>query len=208
MDLLWIVCLTTCFWIVSAERHSVYWNSSNPKFLWDDYTVAVRINDYLDIICPHYEEGEIPSHSAERYILYMVEAEEYDTCKPQSKDQVRWECNRPLALNGPEKFSEKFQRYTPFTLGKEFREGETYYYISKPIHHHGEQCLKLKVKVVGQNGSQQPRTTGAHTPGLPADDPAISAADVMKSIGHNSHAPFVPVTSLVTLLSVLCVLLL
>ncbi|KAG2457951.1 EFNA1 protein, partial [Polypterus senegalus] len=164
---------------------------TEKEFLWDDYTVAVRINDYLDIICPHYEEGEIPSHSAERYILYMVEAEEYDTCKPQSKDQVRWECNRPLALNGPEKFSEKFQRYTPFTLGKEFREGETYYYISKPIHHHGEQCLKLKVKVVGQN-----------------DDPAISAADVMKSIGHNSHAPFVPVTSLVTLLSVLCVLLL
>uniref|UniRef100_A0A8C4RT53 Ephrin-A1 n=1 Tax=Erpetoichthys calabaricus TaxID=27687 RepID=A0A8C4RT53_ERPCA len=77
---------------------------------------------------------------SERYILYMVEAEDYDTCKPQSKDQVRWECNRPLALNGPEKFSEKFQ------------EGETYYYISRPIHHHGEQCLKLKVKVVGQNG--------------------------------------------------------
>lgn len=99
------------------------------SFLWDDYTVDVRINDYLDIICPHYGLGEVSSHAAERYVLYMVEKEDYEVCKPHSFDQLRWECSRPFAPHAPEKFSEKFQRFTPFTLGKEFRQGESYYYI-------------------------------------------------------------------------------
>ncbi|KAM7420850.1 hypothetical protein PAMA_015181 [Pampus argenteus] len=133
MDLVRLVCLATSIgaWFVSAERHSVYWNSSNPNFLWNEYTVEVRINDYLDIICPHYTHGEVPSHTAERYVLYMVEREDYEVCKPHSFDQLRWECSRPFALHAPEKFSEKFQRFTPFTLGKEFRLGESYYYICK-----------------------------------------------------------------------------
>lgn len=91
----------------------------------------VRINDYLDIICPHYTHGEVSSHAAERYVLYMVEKEDYEVCKPHSFDQLRWECSRPFAPHAPEKFSEKFQRFTPFTLGKEFRQGESYYYICK-----------------------------------------------------------------------------
>uniref|UniRef100_A0A670HQ73 Ephrin-A1 n=1 Tax=Podarcis muralis TaxID=64176 RepID=A0A670HQ73_PODMU len=106
----------------------------------DSYAVEVRLNDYLDIICPHYEDSSVAPHSMERYTLYLVEQEEYETCKPRSKEQIRWECNKPDALHGPERFLEKFQRYTPFTLGKEFREGHEYYYISKPIHHHGESC--------------------------------------------------------------------
>ena len=93
--------------------------------------MQVRINDYLDIICPHYKRGEIPSQEAERYVLYMVELEDYEACKPHSFDQLRWECSRPFAAHAPEKFSEKFQRFTPFTLGKEFRQGESYYYICK-----------------------------------------------------------------------------
>lgn len=101
------------------------------SFLWDEYTVEVRINDYLDIICPHYAHGEVPSHAAERYVLYMVEREDYEVCKPHSFDQLRWECSRPFAPHAPEKFSEKFQRFTPFTLGKEFKQGESYYYICK-----------------------------------------------------------------------------
>lgn len=91
--------------------------------------MEVRLNDYLDIVCPHYPEGEVPQLDAERYVLYMVEREDYDSCKPQSYDQMRWECGHPFAPHAPEKFSEKFQRFTPFTLGKEFRQGESYYYI-------------------------------------------------------------------------------
>ncbi|XP_048338811.1 ephrin-A1-like isoform X2 [Sphaerodactylus townsendi] len=170
--------------LAAAERHTVFWNGTNPKFLWDDYAVEVQLNDYLDIICPHYEDNSVPPHTMERYTLYLVDQEEYETCKPRSKDQIRWECNRPDALHGPERFSEKFQRFTPFTLGKEFREGHEYYYISKPIHRHGDNCLKLKVLVAGKS-----------------NDPD---ATMLRSVGHNSAprpcGPFTVLSFLVLLL--------
>lgn len=33
MDLVWIVgfLVSVCAWFVAAERHSVYWNRTNPK---------------------------------------------------------------------------------------------------------------------------------------------------------------------------------
>lgn len=116
---------------VSRHLHdlSVLCTSSLCRFHRDDYAVEVRLNDYLDIVCPHYPEGDVPQLDAERYVLYMVEREDYESCKPQSYDQMRWECGHPFAPHAPEKFSEKFQRFTPFTLGKEFRQGESYYYI-------------------------------------------------------------------------------
>uniref|UniRef100_A0A8D0FK57 Ephrin-A1 n=1 Tax=Strix occidentalis caurina TaxID=311401 RepID=A0A8D0FK57_STROC len=135
----------------------------------------------------------------ERYTLYLVEPEEYRACKPRSKEQIRWECDKPSALHGPEKFSEKFQRFTPFTLGKEFKEGHSYYYISKPIHHHGEACLKLKVMVAGK-GLFCP--SGMCSQLLsPADD---AAAHVLRSVGQNSamrgSSPFTLISLLLPLL--------
>lgn len=233
MDVVSLLCLvlTIGSWFASAERHSVYWNSSNANFQWDEYTVEVRINDYLDIICPHYTHSEVPSHAAERYVLYMVEREDYEVCKPHSFDQLRWECSRPFAPHAPEKFSEKFQRFTPFTLGKEFRQGESYYYISKPMHHHGKDCLRLRVDVVGRKGSGKNHydkskahetekilegekvnflgTGGVHNPSnrLPADDPAAMEPNVQRSIG-NSAAQLVSRSLLFALIPVLLALML
>ncbi|KAM9309258.1 ephrin-A1b isoform 2-T2 [Pholidichthys leucotaenia] len=189
--------------------------------------VEVRINDYLDIICPHYTHGEVSTHAAERYVLYMVEKEDYEVCKPHSFDQLRWECSRPFAQHAPEKFSEKFQRFTPFTLGKEFRQGETYYYISKPMHHHGQDCLRLKVHVVGKNHvdkSKEKKTEktmdggkemfivsgGVHNLSnrLPADDPAAAMEpNVQRSIG-NSGAQLVSLSLFFTMIPVLLALML
>ncbi|XP_022077415.1 ephrin-A1b [Acanthochromis polyacanthus] len=231
MDLVYLVCLalTVGTWFASAERHSVYWNSSNPHFLQDEYTVEVKINDYLDIVCPHYAHGEVPSHAAERYVLYMVEKEDYDVCKPHSFDQLRWECSRPFAPHAPEKFSEKFQRFTPFTLGKEFRQGERYYYISKPMHHHGQDCLRLRVDVLGHKGSAKTHvdkskaedtgksfdggkgkfhaTGGVHNPSnrLPADDPAVIEPVVQPVIG-SSGAQLASLSILLTMIPVLLAL--
>ncbi|XP_056299888.1 ephrin-A1b [Pseudoliparis swirei] len=233
MDFVYLVCLALSIgaWFACAERHSVYWNSSNPNFLWDEYAVEVHINDYLDIVCPHYSHGEVSPHAAERYVLYMVEKEDYEVCKPHSFDQLRWECSRPFAPHAPEKFSEKFQRFTPFTLGKEFRQGESYYYISKPMHHHGQDCLRLKVDVVGLKGSGKnnvdkskgedtgksldggkgkfPIAGGVHNPSnrLPADDPAVMEPKVQRSIG-SSGAQLVSFSLFLTLSSVLLALML
>ncbi|XP_069805587.1 ephrin-A1 isoform X2 [Dendropsophus ebraccatus] len=153
---------------------------------WNDYTIQVQLNDYLDIMCPHYEDERLAGTTVERYTLFLVNHEEYVACKPVSKSQVRWECNNPFNLNGPEKFREKFQKFTAFSPGKEFKEGHSYYYISKPIHHHGDSCLKLKVQVIGK-ATQQPMTN-VHTPGARAvaDDPAVALPEVQKSVAHNS----------------------
>ncbi|PKK17743.1 ephrin-A2 [Columba livia] len=98
-----------------------------PRFHRGDYTVEVSINDYLDIYCPHYEEP-LPEQM-ERYILYMVNYEGHASCDHRQRGFKRWECNRPDSPNGPLKFSEKFQLFTPFSLGFEFRPGHEYYYI-------------------------------------------------------------------------------
>ncbi|XP_061885928.1 ephrin-A1b [Entelurus aequoreus] len=224
MDVTCVLSLVLSFaaCVVSAERHSVFWNSSNPNFLWDEYAVDVSINDYLDIICPHYALGEVTPHSAERYVLYMVDKEDYEVCKPHSFDQLRWECSRPFAPHAPEKFSEKFQRFTPFTLGKEFRQGESYYYISKPMHHHGQDCLRLRVDVAAQKGSGKPRLDkakkvpeesleaskakfvsagGVHNPSnrLPADDPTAMEPNVLRSVGSSGTRTISSALLLITL---------
>ncbi|KAL8177801.1 UNVERIFIED_CONTAM: Ephrin-A2 [Gekko kuhli] len=100
----------------------------NILFHQGDYTVEVSINDYLDIYCPHYEIP-FPMDRMERYILYMVNYEGHATCDHRQNGFKRWECNRPDSANGPLKFSEKFQLFTPFSLGFEFRPGHEYYYI-------------------------------------------------------------------------------
>ncbi|NXK77913.1 EFNA4 protein, partial [Amazona guildingii] len=116
---------------VRSPRHSVHWNSSNPRFLRDDYAIQVAINDYLDIYCPHYE-GSVPAGRAETFTLFMVDREGYRGCYETPGAFKRWECNKPQAPFGPVRFSEKIQRFAPFPLGFEFQPGETYYYIYSP----------------------------------------------------------------------------
>ncbi|XP_012623320.1 ephrin-A1 isoform X1 [Microcebus murinus] len=200
MEFLWAPLLGLCCSLAAADRHTVFWNSSNPKFWKEDYTVHVRLNDYLDIICPHYEDDSVADAAMEQYTLYLVEREEYQLCQPQSKDQVRWQCNQPNAKHGPEKLSEKFQRFTPFTLGKEFKEGHSYYYISKPIHHQEDQCLRLKVTVNGKIIHNPQPHANSQEKRLAADDPEVQ---VLHSIGHSAAPRLFPFAWAVLLLPLL-----
>ncbi|XP_022620596.1 ephrin-A2-like [Seriola dumerili] len=138
------------FWTPTAITiHS----PSPPRFFRGEYTVEVAINDYLDIYCPHYEGAE-SAERMEHYVLYMVNYDGYTTCDHHRKGFKRWECNRPQSPSGPLKFSEKFQLFTPFSLGFEFRPGHEYYYISSPHPNlAGKPCLKLKVYVKPTNDS-------------------------------------------------------
>ncbi|XP_064449733.1 ephrin-A1 isoform X1 [Mirounga angustirostris] len=167
------------------------------RFRNEDYTVHVQLNDYLDILCPHYEDDTVADAARERYTLYLVEREEYQRCQPQSEDQARWRCTQPSARHGPEKLSEKFQRFTPFTLGKEFREGHSYYYISKPIHHQEDQCLRLKVTVNGKITHSPQAHANPQEKRLPADDPEVQ---VLHSIGHSAAPRLFPLAWAVLLL--------
>ncbi|XP_059886996.1 ephrin-A3 isoform X3 [Delphinus delphis] len=136
-----------------GNRHAVYWNSSNQHLRREGYTVQVNVNDYLDIYCPHYNSSGVgpgagpgPGGGAEQYVLYMVSRAGYRTCNA-SQGFKRWECNRPHAPHSPIKFSEKFQRYSAFSLGYEFHAGHEYYYISTPTHNLHWKCLRMKVFV-------------------------------------------------------------
>ncbi|XP_010884564.2 ephrin-A2-like isoform X2 [Esox lucius] len=153
---------------VVFDRHAVYWNSTNPRF-HHDYRVAVSINDYLDIYCPFYTNGP-PAHGRmERYILFMVNHEGYTSCQHRMRGFKRWECNRPAGNDGPLRFSEKFQLFTPFSLGFEFRPGHEYYYISSPHPNHvGRPCLRLKVYVRPPGGSGFDSPEPFLTDGAPA----------------------------------------
>ncbi|CAB1458337.1 unnamed protein product [Pleuronectes platessa] len=133
----------------------------SPRFHRGDYHIDVCINDYLDVYCPHYEDT-VPEERTERYVLYMVNYDGYSTCDHTAKGFKRWECNRPHSPNGPLKFSEKFQLFTPFSLGFEFRPGREYYYISSTIAENGRKtCLKLKVFV-------RPSNDTSHEPAEPS----------------------------------------
>ncbi|XP_023695497.1 ephrin-A3-like isoform X1 [Paramormyrops kingsleyae] len=148
---LFLLTLTcTNFYLVQANsRHAVHWNSSNIHLRREGYTVQVSVNDYLDIYCPLYNGSQQGTMTGEQYVLYMVSSHGYHTCDPK-RGFKRWECNKPHAPHAPNvpiKFSEKFQRYSAFSLGYEFNVGHDYYYISKPTHHNDHSCLRLRVYV-------------------------------------------------------------
>ncbi|XP_028270456.1 ephrin-A5b isoform X2 [Parambassis ranga] len=159
---------------VVAERYAVFWNRTNTKFHRGDYHIDVCINDYLDVYCPHYEDT-VPEERTERYVLYMVNYDGYSTCDHTAKGFKRWECNRPYSPNGPLKFSEKFQLFTPFSLGFEFRSGREYYYISSTIAENGRKtCLKLKVFV-------RPSNDTSHEPAEPSRSETNAASHLQKT---------------------------
>lgn len=170
-----------------ADRYAVYWNSSNPRFQRGDYHIDVCINDYLDVFCPHYEDS-VPEEKTERYVLYMVNFDGYSACDHTSKGFKRWECNRPHSPNGPLKFSEKFQLFTPFSLGFEFRPGREYFYISSAIPDNGRRsCLKLKVFVRPTNSCM--KTIGVHDRVFDVNDKVENSLEPADDTVHESAEP-------------------
>ncbi|KAB0364954.1 hypothetical protein FD754_009110 [Muntiacus muntjak] len=137
------------FSISPSSEYSGLISFRMDRFQRGDYHIDVCINDYLDVFCPHYEDS-VPEDKTERYVLYMVNFDGYSACDHTSKGFKRWECNRPHSPNGPLKFSEKFQLFTPFSLGFEFRPGREYFYIYDTVHESAEPSR-------GENAAQTPR---------------------------------------------------
>ncbi|KAJ8336297.1 hypothetical protein SKAU_G00396400 [Synaphobranchus kaupii] len=91
----------------------------------------------------------------------MVEREDYETCRPQSYEQLSWECSHPFRRPRPPRSSPKSSSASPpFTLGKEFRRGESYYYISKPVHHLGKECLSCAWTSSTPTAPRRPKREG------------------------------------------------
>ncbi|XP_012721281.2 ephrin-A4 isoform X1 [Fundulus heteroclitus] len=157
---------------VVAKRHVVYWNSTNTRLTAGDLTVQLNLNDYLDIYCPHYPDSRTPvPEQPETLVLYLVEKEAFKGCVETKKAVKRWECNTPFAPFGPVRFSEKIQRFTPFSLGFEFLPGRHYYYSSLPTDEGPPlPCMKMRVTVCCEHtseGSKQIQETKARSSVVP-----------------------------------------
>ncbi|KAF3691953.1 Ephrin-A4 EPH-related receptor tyrosine kinase ligand 4 [Channa argus] len=151
-----------------AKRHVVYWNSTNTRLTAGNLSIQVNLNDYLDIYCPHYPSEEtLEPGQPEMLALYLVAEASFQGCVETKGSIKRWECNTPFAPFGPVRFSEKVQRFTPFSLGFEFLPGRHYYYSSLPADEGPPlPCMKLRVTVCCEpksEGSKQIQDTVLHS---------------------------------------------
>ncbi|XP_011604123.1 ephrin-A4 [Takifugu rubripes] len=147
-----------------AKRHAVYWNSTNTRLTSGNLSIQVNLNDYLDIYCPHYpNKGALGPGPPETVALYLIGDASFKGCVETRGAIKRWECNTPHAPFGPVRFSEKIQRFTPFSLGFEFLPGHHYYYSSLPTDEGPPlPCMKLRVTVCCEptsEGSKQIQVT-------------------------------------------------
>ena len=91
--------------------HSLHWNSSNPIFRIDNTDHIVDVNsgnlpweyDQLNLVCPVGRggtrgagRGRGGEGEGERYIIYNVSKEEYDSCRiSQAEPRVVAVCDKP-----------------------------------------------------------------------------------------------------------------
>ncbi|XP_018614450.1 ephrin-B2a-like [Scleropages formosus] len=105
---------------------SVYWNSTNSKFLPGQGLVLYpQIGDKMDIVCPRVD-GE-SGQGAELYKLYMVQRAQFESCTITKADTPLLNCVKP---DQDVKFTLKFQEFSPNLWGLEFFRGRDYYIIS------------------------------------------------------------------------------
>jgi len=172
---------------VDAVRvHYLHWNSSNPIFRIDNTDHIMDVNqgnlpweyDQLNLICPAYHGGTRQTNSAEKYIIYNVSKEEYDSCRISQHDpRVVAVCDKP---DRELQFTITFRSFSPTPRGLEFRPGQDYYFIStssrRDLHRRvGGSCSSNNMKVmfkVAENEEEKkpavnvPRSLSTSSPDL------------------------------------------
>ncbi len=142
----------------TTHIHNIHWNTSNPIFRRDNNDHVIDINggnhpweyDQVNIVCPTYKPSSDPL-SMERYIIYSVSKEEYDSCQiTQPNPKIVALCNQPHERMY---FTITFRSFTPTPGGLEFIPGHDYYFIStsskNDLHRRmGGSCSSHNMKVV------------------------------------------------------------
>ncbi|GLG97442.1 Uncharacterized protein GBIM_04209 [Gryllus bimaculatus] len=143
--------------------------------------------DQVNIICPVYMPGT-HEEDAEKYIIYNVSKEEYDTCRITNPNpRIIAICDKPYKLMY---FTITFRSFTPQPGGLEFQPGQDYYFISTSskddLHRRiGGRCSTHNMKVVfkvccqpndlqNQTSAQRPSSTTVIT--SVGTSPSVSAA--------------------------------
>uniref|UniRef100_UPI00358E900F ephrin-A4-like isoform X2 n=1 Tax=Myxine glutinosa TaxID=7769 RepID=UPI00358E900F len=164
---LWSMCTPS----VSADTHTVYWNTSNTRLNGMDYALHVNIGDYVEFLCPRSDkltQLDEPSN----LLIHQVRRGQYNTCNTAKPGFLRFNCDRPQPYTRAFRHVEKIQRFTPFSLGVEFHPGTDYYYISALEPGGDERCLRLKLSVCCEQGDSSHMTSSAqhdpHSSGPPS----------------------------------------
>ncbi len=136
----------------------IHWNTSNPIFRIDNSDHIISVNqgntqfdyDQVNIICPVNTPGT-HEEDAERYIIYNVSKEEYETCRiTNPSPRIIAICDKPNKLMY---YTITFRPFTPQPGGLEFPPGHDYYFISTSskddLHRRiGGRCASNNMKVI------------------------------------------------------------
>ncbi|XP_078482889.1 ephrin [Ciona intestinalis] len=138
--------------VISRTRHVVYWDRSINSSLTTELRLQVKINEWMDILCPKPARND-RKRGEELYIdVFNVTAAQYHRCTTQKIQRVL-RCSDPRKEI---KLTTKFQERSPSPLGFVFRPGQSYYYLSKPSKGGTRGCstdtLRLVVEVESQHG--------------------------------------------------------
>ncbi|XP_043278783.1 ephrin-B2 isoform X2 [Venturia canescens] len=161
VTLVFLVCLQTVLLSTvsnCAKTISMYWNTTNSIFRIDntDHIIDVNKNnaafeyDQVNLICPVYLPGKYDDE-AEKYIIYNVSKEEYETCRiTNASPRVIAVCDKPYKTMY---FTITFRPFTPQPGGLEFLPGHDYFFIStsskEDLHRRiGGRCTTHNMKVV------------------------------------------------------------
>lgn len=154
----------------ARKSHYVHWNTSNPIFRIDNTDHIIDVNrgnqpweyDQVNIICPYYHHAAAKD-DIERYIIYSVSKDEYDSCRISSPNpRVIAQCMQPHELMY---FTITFRSFTPTPGGMEFKPGKDYYFIStssnEDLHRRvGGKCsthnMKVQFKVADNQHESHP----------------------------------------------------
>ena len=85
--------------------------------------------DQVNIICPLYDQRLNPNEvDTEKFIIYHVNKEEFDTCRIMSAHpRIIAKCDKPYSLRY---FTISFRSFSPTPGALEFHAGKDYYFIS------------------------------------------------------------------------------
>lgn len=166
----------------SSRSFHVHWNTTNSIFRIDNTDHIIDVNkgnvqfeyDQVNIICPVYMPGTY-DEDAEKYIIYNVTKEEYETCRITNPDpRIIAICDKPYKLMY---FTITFRPFTPQPGGLEFQPGKDYYFISTSsaddLHRRvGGRCLTHNMKIVfkvccAENQTSTTSTTRFMMPSTP-----------------------------------------
>ena len=158
-----------CSSIVSSTLMlDLYWNATSPMFRIDNTDHIIDVNagnhpweyDQVNLVCPVYKPGT-DEHSQEKYIIYSVSKQEYDSCRiTQANPRIVAVCNQPHNLMY---FTITFRSFTPTPGALEFKPGNNYYFISTSsradLHRRvGGACSSKNMKLVFKVAPDSPDT--------------------------------------------------